>query len=492
MKKNLKFNTLILTLPLLLGGMVGCGNPGSTSDSTSEKVEIVFWHTFNQSVVDVLKTKIETFKQLIKEHDGIDVTIKLDQAGSYDDIKTKISNGFAVDNYPTLAVAYPDHVANYLYDGSASNKQYVVNLDDFINDSEIGFGKETWLGDVYGADDFVYDFYREGSQYAVEGTYSLPFMKSTEIMYYNLTLLKEALQYYKPEIADSETKIVEYIEQISWEEFMNLCANIKENSSKINNLLEYPAYYDSDANLFITKMYQEGIPYASIKDEKGNIDFETGEAFTKTETLLKELRQAHQDNLITTKGIVNKYGSDYFTNEKTIFSIGSSGGAGYNFPDAEAFELGICKVPASNNTPLYVTQGPTLTMFNNFVLSPEQNQRTLECTWKFLKYITNGVVNAELCVNGSEGYVPVRYSAYETETFVYFMEEGEDYAKCYDVVLNDINQGNGGYLVSPTFRGSAELRENCGTMLTACLNAKSETEVTSLLQKCINDTKMFL
>lgn len=484
MKKSLKLGTFFLAMPLLMGGLAGCGNP--TDDGT---IKVKFWHTFGQTVVDALNSKIVTFESLIQEHDGLKVDIVLEYQGSYDDIKGKISKGFAVDNIPTIAVAYPDHVADYLEDGKANNKEYVANLDNFINDPEIGFGKQEWLGDEYEADDFIEDFIAEGSNYIEEGTYSLPYMKSTEVMFYNMDLLIEVMKVYKPEFENSHTMIKEYMSTISWDDFMDLCECIKENfvGSDLMNMLEVPAYYDSDANFFITKMYQNEIPFASIKNKEGNIDFGSGSALEETTKLLADIRSAHKDGLITTKGIINKYGSDYFTNEKTIFSIGSSGGAGYNFPKADAFELGICRVPASNDNPIYVTQGPTLTLFNNSSLSAEKNQTTLETAWKFMKYITNGQVNAELCVNGSEGYVPVRYSAYETELFQTFMEEGEKYAQCYNVVLHDINE-DGGYLVTPTFKGSATLREECGSMLTAVLNSKAESDIPGLIQRCIDNT----
>lgn len=481
MKKSLKLGSIFLAMPLIMGGLAGCGGP------TNSGVKIKFWHTFGQTVVDALNSKINDFTDLIKEHDGLDVEIILEYQGSYDDIKGKISKGFAVDNIPTIAVAYPDHVADYLQEGKASGKDYVVNLDQFINDETIGFGKEAWLGDTHDETDFIEDFYSEGQNYIEEGTYTLPYMKSTEVMFYNINLLTSAMEIYKPEFENSEAKIVEYMSTISWDEFMELCQVIYDNSDSISNMLEVPAYYDSDANFFITKMYQNEIPFASINDQKGQIDFGEGQALEQTVALLEDIRSAHKGGLITTKGIVNKYGSDYFTNEKCIFSIGSSGGAGYNFPQAEAFDLGICRVPASNDNPIYVTQGPTLTMFNNASLSKEKNLETLTCAWKFLKYITNGQVNAELCVNGSEGYVPVRYSAYETELFQTFMEEGEKYAQCYNVVLNDINSG-GGYLVTPTFKGSATLREECGSMLTAVLNSSDPNEIPSLVDRCIDNT----
>ncbi len=192
---------------------------------------------------------------------------------------------------------------------------------------------------------------------------------------------------------------------------------------------------------------------------------------------------------MTTKGLRGTYASDFFTGEKCIFSIGSSGGSGYNFPQADAFELGVCRVPASNNNPYYVSQGPTLAIFNDNALSKETNDQLTLYAWKFIKYITNGEVNADLCINGSEGYVPVRYSAYDTDVFQEFMELGENYAKCFDVVINDINV-NCKYLVSDSFKGSAALRDACESLLTAAIKKDNKAEIPGLIQKAIEDARL--
>ena len=128
-------------------------------------------------------------------------------------------------------------------------------------------------------------------------------------------------------------------------------------------------------------------------------------------------------------------------------------------------------------------------MFSDRGLTQAENDAAQLYAWKFMKYITNGQANAEICINGSEGYVPVRYSAYETEFFQEFMEEGERYAMCYQVVVDDVNS-SGGYLVSPAFKGSATLRDECGTMLTASLNAENKAAISELVNRCINNTKL--
>lgn len=483
--KNMKVKSFLLALPLLAGVLTGCsGNNGSKG------ITVKFWHTFGQTVVDGLKSKIADFKKLVKEKDGVDVEIDMKYQGGYDDIAKLISDGFAVKNTPTIAVAYPDNVADYIEVGKSAGVDFVVNLDQFINSAEVGFGKEAWLGDKYDEEDFVEDFYEEGSAYTLKGTYSLPFLKSTEIMFYNMDLLVEVMKDYKPEFASSKTKIKEYMARISWNDFMDLCAQIKGNMAKYSNMLEVPMWYDSDANYIITKMFQNNVAYTSIDSTgKGKIDFASGDAFNKVVDLLDDARSNYSKGLFTTKGIKNTYGSDFFTNEKCIFSIGSSGGSGYNFPQADAFELGVCRVPASNNKPIYVSQGPTLAMFNDRGLDKDVNEKAQRYAWKFMKYITNGQVNAEICVNGSEGYVPVRHSAYETSFFQDFMAEGERYAQCYKVVVEDVNS-EGGYLVSNAFKGSASLRDECGSMLTAALTAANKDAIPDLVNRAINNASL--
>ena len=483
---KLKAKALLL-LPLLAGGLSAL----TACPNQYKGLTIKFWHTFGQTVQDGLKPKIAAFTQAVKEQEGVDLRIQMVYQGSYDDIAKKIADGYSVNNRPTIAVAYPDNVADYLEIGKSSNKEFVVNLDKYINDSSVGFGKEAWLGDVEGKDetDFVEDFYEEGKGYAVEGTYSLPFMKSTEIMFYNLDLLQTFMPGFKPEVGSSEVAIKAYMDSVSWDEFMDLCAYIEAHKGDFANTLEVPAWYDSDANMFVSKMFQNNIGYSSVTDAgKGNILFADGENRTKAIAMLEDFNDKFHANYFTTKGIKNTYGSDFFTGEQCVFSIGSSGGSGYNFPQAEAFELGVCPVPASNDNALYVSQGPTLAIFNDSGLSSEKNEKTTLYAWKFLKYITNAQANAELCVNGSEGYAPVRYSAYETEFFQEFMEEGEQYAKCYDVIVNNINL-NAGYLVAPAFKGSATLRDECGSLLTAAIKTNDKTTIPTLLDRCISNAR---
>lgn len=447
-----------------------------SKEDSSDKVEFSFWTTFGQSNGEALQKKADEFSAIIKKKQGVDVTVKLEYQGNYSDMLDKITKGFAIGNTPTIAIAYPDHVANYL---SVSNGSLVYNIDDYINDPEIGFGAQDYLGDktgtsVYDSDDFVEAFLDEGTHYAKQGTYSLPLMKSSEVMFYNKQAVANAFRLYRPDIV-SEDQRDEFLATMSWDQLMDLAKVALDNKDKVLSTLTSPVWYDSDANFIISKMYQENIAYSSIgSDGIGRIEFKDGQARADLEAWMTKTKKEADDGLLTTKGMKGTYGSDAFKKGQVIFEVGSSGGTGYNSPDGAGFDVGIVRVPANNNNPLYVTQGPTMTFLRSSRLTDEQNDKKMRYAWQFAKYITNPAVNDFLCIYGSEGYLPVRYSAYETNEFLEFMDGGEIYAQSADVLINDID---GHYLNSDVFVGSAQLREQIGGALTqALLGSKSVSE----------------
>lgn len=477
--KFIKVALAAATLTSGLGFFTAC-------TQTKYDATITFWHTFGKGPTDAIEAQAKRFTKLVKDNEGLNIKIKFVYKGAYSDVLSNVTKSFASGETPTISVAYPDHVADY-FAAEKTPGQYIVNLDKFINDPQVGFGKEAYLGDKHDASDFVEAFLAEGQNYSREGTYSLPYMKSSEVMFYNKNAVRSFIQDYDSDITTDE-EIAEFMENITWDELMEFCEVIKSVNDSEHRFpsLEVPCFYDSDGNLMISKMFQEEIPYSSLTaDGNGRIDFNghatgtyTPEAdqvanYNKLVKMLGEYKENYDKGLFTTKGVFGEYGSNNFTQQKTVFSIGSSGGAGYNFPSTSTFEVGICMVPASNNNPLYVTQGPTLTMFNSAKLSKEDNDRTTLYGWKFLKFITNEDANSDLCINGSEGYIPVRESAYSTQTFLDFMENGEKYAKTADTVIHGID---GRYLNTTVFKGSATLRNEMAGCFADVMRLANPTE----------------
>lgn len=472
MKRKLK-TVCLLSITSLLGGLLaGCG--GKKDDG---KLTIHFWHTFGQGIVDELNRKITSFTKLIKDNEGIDVEISLDYQGGYDDILSKVQKGFAVGNAPTMTVAYPDHVANFLQYGDTPG-QYVVNLDDYIGDSEIGLGKEAFLGDTTGIDDFVSGFINEGKQYILDGTYSMPFMKSTEVLFYNKDAMEAVFSFYDPSIKGEN--IDKFLANMSWETFMDICQTVMDNKDKISTSIEHPAVYDSDSNMFISQLSQADIDFLSIKDGQPVLSFDCAEA----KAIVADLKADYDKGLFATKGTLGTYGSDEFVNGKSLFSIGSSGGSGYNLPTGGSFEVGIAKVPARKNNPKYVTQGPTIALLRNDRFSAAKNDQLIKYAWKFLKYITSTQNNVDLCL-ASEGYVPVRESSYVTDDYKVYLAEGEMIAESASVVVNDVA---GKYLTTPVFKGSATARDEVGGIITQVLLGNKTVD--KAFTDAVNQTKL--
>ena len=469
--------------------VVSPNTSGALPVPTADNVVIEFWATGSQGMNTQLQAMAEKFSTAIKQNTGKTVTVKISTEGGYDDIANKINKGIAVGSVPTMAVAYPDTVANILA-SEPTPGAYVYNLDDYMDDANVGFTKQSYLGDTSKATkkDIVPSFLEEGSSYIREGTYSLSFMKSSEVMFYNRNYLQSAYKFYKPSIT-TIGKAEEDLKSLSWDEFMDLCKVVNEHKSEIVSSLELPLWYDSDSNLFISQLYQRGIGYTSIdKDGKGVIDFEDGLNRTNAEAVVSNLVDAHNKNLITTKGVVNKYGSDYFKSSKVLFSVGSSGGTGYNMPeDANPEDIGVCAVPAANDNPLYVSQGPTLTFLKNKSVNDEVNDARMYYGWQFAKYLTNPDNNVTLCVRGSQGYLPIRYSAYTTPTYIDYLEESEIYGASAKVLINEI-QGN--YYNAPCFPGSAQLRDQVGGIITQCLSGTKT--VTEAFDVAIAQTKTYM
>ncbi len=462
---------LIGLLTLTSCGETTSNGSNTSSGDASKNVEVVFWHTMGQGLADTLNKKIEEFQTLVKKNEGVNVTVKAIYQSGYDTILLKIANGYSVGNTPTLAVAYPDHVAEYLNYGGEKG-DFVVNLDKYINNEKYTFGTDAYYGDnIKGTSDFIQSFYTEGQNYAKSGTYSLPFQKSTELMFYNKNIVEKKLA---PKFKKESETVSEFLNTLTWDEFMamnaEVAADIKGTDHVYGNSLKVPAVYDSDGNLFITQLYQRNIPYLGYENGKGKVLFNNEQA----KTFISELKTQYDNGEIWTKGSNGgKYGSDTFKNVETLFSIGSSGGSGYQ--DSDSFPVGVCPVPAySRERAKYVTQGITLALFNNLGFSTEKNELATLYGWKFMKYLTSTTCNVDM-IFGSQGYVPVRTSAFESPDYQeYLVNEGEDLAPAGAKVVYEVIKDN--YINTPVFKGSAVARKQVEGIVTQVLNGSKTVE----------------
>lgn len=465
-KRNLVKNIFLSILLCTSSFLSACSS--KEVDDSSLKNTIVFWHTFGQDIQVIMENKISEFEELYEENTGEDIEIKFEYQGGYDEIKDKISRGLAVGNVPTLAVAYPDHVADYLAEETSSLK-WVYNLEEFFDDPEIGFNAQDYLNPgLKGVEDFVPSFLDEGSHYIKDGYYSLPLMKSSEILLYNEDLLRLVLTDYDSSISNME----EYMNNISWEEFIDLLRFISKDLNKYGDGLITPLVYDSDANFYIGQSFQRNIPYVSMNNGVGSIVFNNEQA----KEMVREIKGYYDEGLLLTKGTNNnEYGSDSFTNMECIFTIGSTGGTGYNDPGQAGFNVGVAKIPSVSEDPSlkkYVSQGVTLTIIKNNSYSDEVNDARARIAWQLMKFLTNEQNNIDICL-ASNGYAPVRESCYTNEEYATYLKETDFMPRVANVVANEIN---GEYFNYPVFRGTATARDQVGGIITQVLLGQKDID----------------
>lgn len=473
---------------LVIGGLASCGpttNPTTnptgptTGPVDGETLEIQFWSTFNKDFHDQIEAHINEFEKIILENEDVKVEFKFSQQGGYDDLAQKVSQGFTSGIYPTIAVAYPDHVADWI------NRvpENVVNIAPLINDPQIGFGKDSIaaLNDNYTLEEgYVEAFVEEGSKYAVEGTYSFPFLKSTEIMAYNKTLVESIVI---PELNDGYPLNKAFMENITWDQFVTILEYIKENNEGDDGFnVTWPAYYDSDSNLFITKMMQNNVPFiANGATPSEKVLFNNEQARAE----VAEIKDLYDRGLISTKGVNNgQYGSNYFSKSEIVFSISSSGGAGYMDLGGDV-PVEVVKVPY-DNAPSYVSQGPTLCFLNHN--NDAKNDIKIKYAYRLVKYLTTAEVNAECAVN-SGGYVPVNKYAYDTAQYQHFLYSETNESNVLSINARCVIESvNGAYYNLPSFKGSAQIRDAVGGIITQVLAGTKSIE--QAFDNAENDSKL--
>lgn len=429
----------------------------------TEPTEIEIWATFNDTYGNVIKAFIEQFKTI---EPNITVTYTK-KSGSYDDLRESILTGFPANNYPDVAVCYPDHVAEYI----EYNK--VVKMDKYIDDPTYGWSQDD-------KDDIIPLYMEEVTSYSVPGTWSLPFAKSSEAMFYNATALLDLnLSDIDPTINDGNPLTEEYINNLTWEEMFNkLCpALVAKNDSLPDTdkfLLSDQEYhgvvgYDSDDNLFITLAEQYGNPYTSLNQKTGvaSVDFVND----GNKNLMKQFNNNYKNGYLVTKASCNNaYVNTLFTAKNLLFSIGSTGGTMYQYAD-DLFEVGVAPIPSAQDGEFAViNQGPGMVVFNHADANREL------ASWLFYDFITSTENTTYWATQTS--YLPVRYSAFESEMYYEYSsiedKEGEELltakvAQLSTEITNDL-------FYSPAFKGSATCRTQVGSLMTQCLVEENLTE----------------
>ena len=475
MKKSLVALLLVFAIAFSMLALVGCRRtPLADADLTGgydgSKVTIKFYHTMSATNLQpVLDDAIARFNELYPN-----ITVEHKQVGDYDAVRNQIKNELTVGDQPNLAYCYPDHVALY------NVAKAVVPLDELIA-STIEVTRADGSKEIMGLTaeqiaDFIPGFYNEGKAYGDGKMYTLPYSKSTEVLYYNKTAFDNWAALYA-ETGDEKYNITV---PTTWDEMENTIRKIK---ALIPN--STPLGYDSEDNWFITMCEQYGSAYTSANEPHYLFNNETNWNF------VARFASWYAEGLVTTKQLSGGYTSDAFKKGegelgKSYMSIGSSAGATHQTPDmvngAYPFETGIVPIPQINlDNPKAISQGPSIC-----ILQSENNQEVY-ASWLFLKFITTDVqTQAEF--SEASGYVPVIQSVNNDEYYQEFMEKANGYksgiaATAAKVCLEQADS----YYTSPAFNGSSKAREEVGLLMQVCFsNYESASDKLAMIKEKFN------
>jgi multiple sugar transport system substrate-binding protein len=407
----------------------------ATKDPKAFTAEIDWWDTFGSSgaTASAMKLLITNFNKIYPN-----IKVTRTSKDSYPNIASAIQSAIPSGTTPTMAIGYPDNVARYIDKGA------IENLAGYAADATIGFGKDDGTGvkDANGVvvetkADLISAYVDEGTSYAVDGVYSLPFSKSTEVMFYNKDQF-DANGWTVP---------------TTWTELWSTAEAMKTAVPTVT-----PLGYDSDDNLFITRSAQSNIAYTSLTGD--HYLFNNAQA----KAMVGELKTNYDKGYFKTKGTSanNAYTSTQFTSGSLMMTVGSTGGTSYNY--TQNFNIGIAAIPqADTNNKKVISQGPSAFIFKRATADQKY------AAWLFYKYITNSSNSAYW--SSKTGYNPVRTSSYSSSVWTEFKNSSTSGSN--KLIFDTLEFIKTNYVdslfTSPAFVGSDVARTSVGGLVTNVL-----------------------
>jgi len=454
-------------------------------DVSGQKISM--WAGFGSAINDVLGDLLDEFTRLT----GVEV--EYESKSSYGDCLKAVQLAATSGKYPHVVVGYPDHFASYV------KSDIIVRLDyyfqnDVHNDTFEPGGEYYKLTDFY--DDYVVEnqsieFDQDGNPY----TLGVPFNKSTEVLVYNKTFFNYCA-------ADDELKDKIYI-PATYDELETVGQNILDflseknlygsklmnNGKTVLDLTDIrdpsfadatkrfkPFSYDSQANLFITSVRQNGGTYTVFDKvtKKGYLAFDSQE----TRTGLAKLKSLYDKNILGIPADWGeaKYGSNPFKAFKTVMTLGSSAGVSNDTTAGNKFDIGCAPVPYVNASNKYViSQGANLALLDR----GSREQRV--AAWQLIKFLSK-YSNGYFC--SQTGYYPTcKYAEtqagmwanmdpqgdFEGEDYTSWLQQAKESLSTTDLIraeaalvnINDYTKLDVNWVkfIDPPFSGSADIRE---------------------------------
>ncbi len=242
----------------------------------------------------------------------------------------------------------------------------------------------------------------------------MPYSKSTEMLVYNKTVF------------DANGITLPTDRPVTWEELEVYAETIVGDGDM---QCEYLINYDSSANLFITATRQWDGQYTNL----------AGEVLIDNPNTLTMLN--YLDGLFESKTLSlplawdESYGSANFLKGDVCMTVGSTAGISYNVPlpgnegKFGEFELGIAPIPQhEGGVASVMQQGP------NVAIMADTTDAERLASWLLIKHLTSVEATAQWAID--TGYLPVRYSAYDSDLYQTFLNNPDPDYKYESMTAN--------------------------------------------------------
>lgn len=454
MKSKTKLVAPILSLMALVVTSCSGELQGQGDDPLSGKEVTINFMTniYNDGEVKMIEDIIAKF-----EAKYTNINVEYTKSGQYYQIDEELNKLLATpDRLPNMAVCYPDYVVGYM----SSANHPVLDMAPYMENEIYGYGHD-YLNNGKAENDTVLSdvnkqFLDEGRNYSEEGTFSLPWYKNSEALFYNYDVLNDVLGEGNYNLTNWEDIIAAGRKLLNSEitVYQSLGLDDENNAYYEPKTIEWqkgvktPIGYDSNDNLYITFSEMMGIPYTGNEDlnKDGHINKSEAVLFydetTKTADpnavkLVEMLKSWYDEGLITTTEMLAKNTNNpndgiwnyYQYSQESLIYINGSKNAQYCAFDSfrgdvlptPVIDKGMIEdghMTSKKGNSKAMSQGANIVFFDH---DPAENL----ASWLFYKFLTNTENSASTAV--SVASMPVRSSSYDTDTMKTAMSEADNF-----------------------------------------------------------------
>jgi len=334
----------------------------------------------------------ELFDELVDDftQQNPDVAITSIYSGSYDEttdrIQTLLRGG---GDLPDIAIIGNQHTVMYV------DLDAIIPLDDFI---------------AAEGEDYIADFVPAFMQNPIfrGHTWSIPFQRSTPVMYYNKDMFLEAgLDPNQP--------------PTTWDEVIDYAQKLTQRDAS-GNVTVWGVQIPSDIDAWVIQAMAAGNGRPWADEEVANRVYFDDPA---TVEVLEYLRALAKEYEVMPDGLIPWAETPAAFTSGRAAMIYHTIGSQTNILNQTAgkFEVGVAFIPGKQDFGV-ITGGGNLAIFNNG--DPEKQ----EAAWRFIRFLTEPEIMARWCAG--TGYLPVTRSSFEHPIFQAYLKNAPGAAVAFD------------------------------------------------------------